>query len=249
MRRLIATKSWIWPDPIFWVASLSRAQAGQPLGEFIGPEYAGVDPANGNALYYLNTTNTDGSLNRGTTSNINQATNVPIGNPNPTWTGGITNTLTYKGFDLTATLVGVFGNQIYDGAAPFYSTGFNNGPDNQTRLIRLDEMLLTRAEANLRAGTLVGATPLADVNAVRARAGLAALPSITLAAILKERRLELAFKGFRLGDLKRNQESTIDPLVTSPTSAAILWNSSRLVLPIPLREINANSNLVQNTGY
>jgi TonB-linked SusC/RagA family outer membrane protein len=112
---------------------LSRARAGQPLGGFIGPEYAGVDPANGNALYYLNTTNTDGSLNRGTTSNINQATNVPIGNPNPTWTGGITNTLTYKGFDLTATLVGVFGNQIYDGAAPFYSTGFNNGPDNQTR--------------------------------------------------------------------------------------------------------------------
>jgi hypothetical protein len=117
------------------------------------------------------------------------------------------------------------------------------------KLIRLDEMLLTRAEANLRAGTLVGATPLADVNAVRARAGLAALPSITLAAILKERHLELAFEGFRLGDLKRNQESTIDPLATSTTSAAIPWNSSRLVFPIPLREINANPNLVQNTGY
>jgi TonB-linked SusC/RagA family outer membrane protein len=112
---------------------LNRAQEGQPLGEFVGPEYAGVDPANGDALYYLNTTNTDGSLNRGTTNDINQATYVPIGNPNPTWTGGITNTFTYKGFDLTATLVGVFGNQIYDGAGAFYSVGFNNGPDNQTR--------------------------------------------------------------------------------------------------------------------
>ncbi|TDN37392.1 TonB-dependent receptor [Hymenobacter sp. UV11] len=112
---------------------LNRAQAGQPLGEFIGPEYAGVDPANGNALYYLNSTNADGTLNRGTTTNINLATNVPIGNPNPRWTGGITNTFTYKGFDLTATLIGVFGNQIYDGAAPFFSVGFNNGYDNQTR--------------------------------------------------------------------------------------------------------------------
>ncbi|WP_241738187.1 SusC/RagA family TonB-linked outer membrane protein [Hymenobacter polaris] len=112
---------------------LNRAQAGQPLGEFIGPEYAGVDPANGNALYYLNTTNTDGSLNRGTTTDINLAAYVPIGNPNPTWTGGITNTFTYKGFDLNVTLVGVFGNQIYDGGAQYYSTGFNNGPDNQTR--------------------------------------------------------------------------------------------------------------------
>jgi len=112
---------------------LNRATAGQPLGEFIGPEYAGVDPANGNALYYLNTTNADGSINRNTTTNINLANNVPIGNPNPTWTGGVTNTFTYKGFDLTATLVGVFGNQIYDGGAPFFSVGFNNGPDNQTR--------------------------------------------------------------------------------------------------------------------
>ncbi len=112
---------------------LSRAQAGQPLGVFVGPEYAGVDPANGNALYYLNTPNTDGTLNRNTTTNINLAANVPIGNPNPTWTGGITNTLTYKGFDLTATLVGVFGNQIYDGAGAYFSVGFNNGFDNQTR--------------------------------------------------------------------------------------------------------------------
>jgi TonB-linked SusC/RagA family outer membrane protein len=114
-------------------SALNRAQAGQPLGTFVGPEYAGVDPANGNALYYLNTTNADGTLNRNTTTNINQAANVPIGNPNPTWTGGITNTFSYKGFDLSATLVGVFGNQIYDSAAPYFSTGFNNGYDNQTR--------------------------------------------------------------------------------------------------------------------
>lgn len=113
------------------------------------------------------------------------------------------------------------------------------------KLMRLAEMYLTRAEANFRAGTTVGATPLSDINFVRTRAKLPALTSLTLPAILKERKLELAFEGFRLGDLKRNQESTIDPI----TNKAILWNDNRLVLPIPLAETNANPNLVQNPGY
>lgn len=112
---------------------LSRAQEGQPLGVFVGPEYAGVDPANGDALYYLNSTNSDGSINRSTTNDINEATLVPVGDPNPKWTGGLTNTFSFKGFDLTATLVGVFGNKVFDGGAQYYSVGFNNGPDNQTR--------------------------------------------------------------------------------------------------------------------
>jgi hypothetical protein len=62
---------------------------------------------------------------------------------------------------------------------------------------------------------------------------------------LKERRIELAFEGFRLGDLKRNQESTADPL----NSAVIPWNSPRLVFLIPLREINVNPNPKQNNSY
>lgn len=113
------------------------------------------------------------------------------------------------------------------------------------KLMRLDELLLTRAEANFRVGTSVGAAPLADVNTIRTRAGLPALTTVTLAAILQERRLELAFEGFRLGDLKRNMESTSDPLTLAP----IAWNSPRLVFPIPLSQINANPNLVQNAGY
>jgi hypothetical protein len=112
------------------------------------------------------------------------------------------------------------------------------------KLIRLAEVLLTRAEANFRAGTAVGATPLADVNRVRARAGLPALTTLTLPAILLERKLELAFEGFRLGDLKRNKES-----VTDARGEVLPFNSDRLVFPIPLREINVNPNLVQNPGY
>ncbi len=113
------------------------------------------------------------------------------------------------------------------------------------KLLRLAEMYLTRAEANFRAGTTVGAAPLADINAIRTRAKLPVLTALTLPAILKERRLELAFEGFRLGDLKRNQESAFDPLANT----TFAWNSPKLVFPIPLREINANPNLTQNAGY
>lgn len=112
------------------------------------------------------------------------------------------------------------------------------------KVMRLAELLLTRAEANFRAGTVVGAAPLVDVNRVRARVGLAPLVALTLPAILLERKLELAFEGFRFGDLKRSRES-----VTDPKGAVLAWNSPKLIFPIPLREINVNPNLTQNEGY
>lgn len=130
------------------------------------------------------------------------------------------------------------------GTASVLSTKFDAQYGN-VKLFRLAEMYLIRAEANLRAGTTTGATPLADINRIRVRAKLAPLATVVLADILKERRLELAFEGFRLHDLKRNQESTIDPVTLAP----IAWNAPRLVLPIPLREINANPMLTQNEGY
>ena len=118
---------------------VSRAQEGYPIGTFFAPEYAGVNPVNGNALYYLNRPNNDGTgtgtedRSKGTTDNIDEAQLVPVGDPNPRWTGGVTNTFGFKGFDLTATFIGVFGNKIFDGAAQYYSVGFATGPDNQTR--------------------------------------------------------------------------------------------------------------------
>jgi starch-binding outer membrane protein, SusD/RagB family len=106
-------------------------------------------------------------------------------------------------------------------------------------VVRLSEMYLTRAEANFRQSTAVGATPLADINRTRNRAGLPNLLTVTLADILKERRLELAFEGFRLHDVKRTKASI----------GTLAWNSDKLVLPIPQREIDVNKNLKQNSGY
>lgn len=106
-------------------------------------------------------------------------------------------------------------------------------------VIRLSEMYLTRAEANQRNGTAVGASPLSDVNAIRTRAGLPALSAVTLADILKERKLELAFEGQFLPDAKRTQTAV----------GTLAWNSPKLILPIPQREMDVNKKLVQNEGY
>jgi len=56
---------------------------------------------------------------------------------------------------------------------------------------------------------------------------------------LKERKLELAFEGEAIHDIKRIQGSV----------GALPWSSPKLVYPIPARELRANPNLTQNTGY
>ena len=111
---------------------LNRAIEGQSIGVFYGREFAGADKANGDALYVLNSKNADGSINRGTTNNYNNAQQTVLGNPNPKWYGGITNTLSYKGFDFTLVFQGVQGNMIYNGGGQYMSASASNGYDNQT---------------------------------------------------------------------------------------------------------------------
>ncbi len=110
------------------------------------------------------------------------------------------------------------------------------------KVMRLAELYLNRAEANFRAGTSVGATPLADVNRIRTRAGLTALGAVTLDQIYLERHLETAFEGFFIHDIRRFGK-TVDGLTTVDGKPI---NDNKIVFPIPQREINVNKNLTQN---
>ncbi|RWY52591.1 SusC/RagA family TonB-linked outer membrane protein [Mucilaginibacter gilvus] len=112
--------------------AVNRAVEGQPLGVFYTVEFAGADPANGDALYYKNTDLGDGKRDRATTNDYNAATPVVVGNPNPKFIAGLTNTVTYKGFDFSFLLQQVNGDDIYNGGGQYMSVGFNNGADNQT---------------------------------------------------------------------------------------------------------------------
>ncbi len=121
-------------------------------------------------------------------------------------------------------------------------TGKYRDQYGNVQVIRLSELYLTRAECNFRLGpgNYVGPnTPAEDLNIVRNRVELPDITNPTLQDITEERFLELAFEGFWLHDLKRLEQSFGD----------ISWDDPILVFPIPLREINANDNLVQNEGY
>lgn len=116
--------------------------------------------------------------------------------------------------------------------------------DDNIIMIRLAEVYLIRAEARARKATPDIAGAQADLNVVRNRAGLpnttAATPAELIAAIQRERRVELAHEGHRWFDLRRyNNYSTVG--ITEPFRS--LW-------PIPQREVLTSGGIIaQNPSY
>ena len=140
---------------------------------------------------------------------------------------------------------------------------------NDLKVFRSSEMLMILAEAAADAGNFNGATnsTAAYIKQLRdARFGSdQSLPSYAsqadaFAAILNERRVELAFEGHRFHDLKRlgaraNQGILRDPLdcnILGVNGACSLPTTDhRFTLPIPQAELIANPNIrdQQNPGY
>jgi TonB-linked SusC/RagA family outer membrane protein len=81
--------------------------------------YAGVDPANGNALWYTDATKT------ATTTSYTAAARVPFGQADPKITSGLSNSFYYKGFTLSADFYGSFGNRISDSWSTYLNDGVN----------------------------------------------------------------------------------------------------------------------------
>lgn len=102
-----------------------RVIEGQPIGVFYTKEYAGVDPETGDALFYLNETGDK------TTTSRAEAANRIVGDPNPDFWGGFTNTFRYGGFDLNVMFQFVYGHDIYNHGRQWQADGFG-WFDNQT---------------------------------------------------------------------------------------------------------------------
>ncbi len=115
------------------VGSINRVMEGQPIGVFYTVQYAGVDDANGDALFFKNTT-VNGQLDKTkvNASGYNQAQRTVVGDPNPDYIFGVTNNFSYKGIDFSVFINGVWGNQInIYGMGRFSSANFRF-EDNQT---------------------------------------------------------------------------------------------------------------------
>lgn len=127
---------------------------------------------------------------------------------------------------------------------------YDNSPMNFP-VLRYADVLLMKAEALNE----LGQTTVAQgyLNDVRNRAGLDDIPlGLNQAqfreAVLKERRMELAFEGQRWFDLIRvnNGQYGLDFLHSIGKNNA---TQKHLLFPIPQIEIDRNPNLTQNPGY
>lgn len=101
-------------------------KVGLPYHTFYVKEFAGVDPQNGNALYYTNTQNADGSYSKEITNDISKAQAIPYKSVNPKISGGLTNILNYKQVDLSFTLTYSLGGYSFDKLGTYIENGTSN---------------------------------------------------------------------------------------------------------------------------
>jgi len=139
----------------------------------------------------------------------------------------------------------------------YYPTKFGKTAGNIDNIpvLRIAEMYLNRAEARAKVGVdLPGA--IQDLNTVRTRSKAAALNLVgqqaILEAIWEEQQLEFAYEGHSFFDLVRTGKATTrivnTPRLNAPTNISFT-DINRALFPIPLFEVNANKNIVQNEAY
>jgi len=132
-------------------------------------------------------------------------------------------------------------------------------------LMRYADVLLMYAESKVALGQ-ADASALAAVNLVRARVSMPALTTLTEADVRYERRVELAFEGLRLFDIRRWKIAAqvmpapavtgIDYLNAAGTkitaaqpASARAFPARAYLWPIPQAELDLNPNLKQNPGF
>jgi TonB-linked SusC/RagA family outer membrane protein len=101
------------PIPVVAAYSAERMVQGLPMNTFFVYKQLSVDPKTGNAVY--DDYNHDGKI---TSSDLE-----PAGSALPKFTGGITNSFAYKGFDLSVFFNFVYGNKVYNNNAYFLEGG------------------------------------------------------------------------------------------------------------------------------
>ncbi|WP_316831533.1 RagB/SusD family nutrient uptake outer membrane protein [Pedobacter aquatilis] len=121
-----------------------------------------------------------------------------------------------------------------------YANSGSRKPENDWVYFRYSDVLLMKAEAQLR--TSLTAQALTLVNSIRTVRGASALTSLTLDVLLDERGRELYWESFRRQDLIRFGKF-LAAWQEKPASEA-----KYLLFPIPDNQLG-NPNLIQNPGY
>ncbi len=130
------------------------------------------------------------------------------------------------------------------------------GTDN-TRVIRFAEVWLNKAEALSRRNSGNDRAVAQEmINTLSAGRGSSRVyDNGDPLTVLAERRLELAMEGHRMFDLARHGLAIPNPPIPAGLqrfnngASPLSFGDFKFALPIPNAEINANPNMVQNSGY
>ena len=114
-------------------------------------------------------------------------------------------------------------------------------------IIRYEEVILNLAEALMNLGEMGEA--LTYLNKIPEQRNAETYSAATIENILLERRKEFIFEGLYYWDLQRLEMDILKIDTEQNIAETILYGDFRRVHPIPIAELDANSNLVQNTGY
>jgi TonB-linked SusC/RagA family outer membrane protein len=94
---------------------------GHDIYDYKMPIWAGVDPNNGDPLWEKVITDADGVAHIAVTNTYAQATRQYTGtSASPKFTGGLTNTFSYKGISLSAFFNFVYGNEVYNNSRAYF---------------------------------------------------------------------------------------------------------------------------------
>ena len=89
-------------------------QVGSSYRTFYLIEFAGINPDNGKPQFYTNTKDANGNYVKDITEDPTEAMRIPMKHAEPNFTGGLSNTLRYKWFDLNFMVSYQFGGHSYD---------------------------------------------------------------------------------------------------------------------------------------
>jgi starch-binding outer membrane protein, SusD/RagB family len=133
-------------------------------------------------------------------------------------------------------------NVIFQKVIEYNIGGWQNTKKNYL-LLRVADAYLAHAEAVANGASGNG---LASLNAIRQRAGIPAVGTLTRDAVLDEYLREFAGEGWNFAHARRFGRTAE---LIRRFAARLVDNAKFRVLPIPLVEINANANVKQNQGW
>lgn len=97
------------PNVRYLAGGMKAIQEGRKFGEYYTYGWAGVDPTNGDALWFTDETETETTNDRGKAKQYFQGTT-----PFPTWMAGLRSDMSWKNISLSVFFSGAFDYQVFD---------------------------------------------------------------------------------------------------------------------------------------